>query len=213
MIAKYGILNFIIILLSAVSLVLFGIYLGSYFFWILGIPGVFLSLVAIIVFRDIPHTINPNLKNNPALITSPCDGRIIDIKEEYESNFIEEDAIKISIAISFFNNHINRNPVYGEVEYMTKSSENNDRVEESVIGVRSLFAQKVTYKQITGTLARRIVCKVSKGDTVIAGEKFGMIIFGRRMDIFVPINAEIKVQTGSKVRAGQTELAMLKEIE
>jgi phosphatidylserine decarboxylase len=171
-------------------------------------------------FRD-PHRELPDAaKTNPALIIAPADGKIIEIVEIEENKYMNATVKRISIFLSGLNVHVNRNPIFGEVEYYSynpgayiianhpKASELN---ENTFIGVRAVYGKKVAYKQMTGIMARRIVCTVKKGDMLNAGERFGMMKFGSRMDIFVPLNTTIYAQIGDKTRAGNTIIAELKE--
>ncbi len=121
----------------------------------------------------------------------------------------------ISIFMSPLNVHVNRNPVSGVVKHLRyvkgeyfaafedKASEKN---EQMIIGMEGVHG-KVLFKQIAGFVARRIVCTLQVGDTVRAGERFGMIKFGSRVDVFVPLNAVLRVQVGDVPVAGETVLA------
>ncbi|MBI3005574.1 MAG: phosphatidylserine decarboxylase family protein [Ignavibacteriales bacterium] len=149
------------------------------------------------------------------LIVSPADGKIIVIKSVQESEFLKSEAIQISIFMSPLNVHVNRNPVSGTVKHVRynkgeyfaafedKASEKN---EQNAIGIESARG-KLLLKQIAGFVARRIVCTLRAGDKVTMGERFGMIKFGSRVDVFIPKTAVVKVKVGDAAVAGETILA------
>jgi phosphatidylserine decarboxylase len=141
----------------------------------------------------------------------------VEITDCIENEYIRDRAIQISIFLSPLDVHVNRYPISGIIEYVRyypgeylvawhpKSSERNER---SVIGVRA-EGGKVLFRQITGILARRIVFETRVGDTISAGERFGMMKFGSRMDVVLPRTAVIAVSVGQHVRAAETILARL----
>ncbi len=151
-------------------------------------------------------------------ILSPADGNVVQIKEVQEDQYIEGPATQISIFLSPMDVHINRVPVRGTLEYLEyepgiflvaydhRASELNERAD---FGVRHPSGTKVFFRQITGFLARRIVYHLEKGDELNAGDRFGMMKFGSRMDILVPAEVEINVSEGEKAVAGQTILATI----
>ena len=178
----------------------------------------FLSVVLVWVlsfFRD-PYRHCPLDKN---LLLSPADGRITNIEMVEENNFVDGAALRIGIFLSIFDVHINRAPCNVKVERITyrngryKNAMNpqSSRVNESneLVLVRADEPKdKLIVRQISGAVARRIVCAASEGQELAGGEKFGMIKFGSRTELYVPARANIKclVQTGDKVKAGLTPL-------
>ncbi len=164
-------------------------------------------------FRD-PERTTPS---GETLVVSPADGKVIVVKSVEEREFFKGPALQISIFMSPLNVHVNRIPINGVVshfryvkgEYFAafddKASEKN---EQTIIGLEN-HAGKVLFKQIAGFVARRIVCELQLGDTVRVGERFGMIKFGSRVDVFIPSNAAAKVTVGDKAVAGETILAQL----
>ncbi|MBI4429451.1 MAG: phosphatidylserine decarboxylase family protein [Ignavibacteriales bacterium] len=162
-------------------------------------------------FRDPKRTI-PSGDN---LVVSPADGKIILIKPVQETEFLNSEATQISIFMSPLNVHVNRNPVSGTVAFLKynkgeyfaafedKASEKN---EQNTIGIKGVRG-KVLFRQIAGFVARRIVCTLKQGDHVRLGERFGMIKFGSRVDVFVPKTAIVKVKIGDTAVAGETVLA------
>lgn len=161
-------------------------------------------------FRD-PERTTPKGEN---LIVSPADGKIILIKQVWDGEFFHADVQQISIFMSPLNVHVNRNPITGTVrhtryvkgEYFAafedKASEKN---EQMIVGLEGASG-KVMFKQIAGFVARRIVCLLKPGDTVNMGERFGMIKFGSRVDVFFPLSVNVRVQIGDIVKAGETIL-------
>ena len=161
-------------------------------------------------FRD-PERSTPAGGN---LILAPADGKVVVVKKIFDNEFFHSDVWQISIFMSPLNVHVNRNPISGIVkhtryvkgEYFAafeeKASEKN---EQMIVGVEGAGG-KVMFKQIAGFIARRIVCPLKSGDTVQAGERFGMIKFGSRVDVFVPLTVEIKTKADDVTIAGETIL-------
>lgn len=186
----------------------------------------FLLLAAVIVaftlyfFRD-PARTPPSEAARGRLVLAPADGRVVVVDENvHEPLYLKGPAKQISIFLSPLNVHVNRIPVSGTVEYVRyvpgqylvawhpKSSELNERSE---IGVRHPSGAMVLFKQIAGAVARRIVFQVEEGDDVVAGERFGIVKFGSRMDILVPPETEINVRVDDRVTAGESILGYLSE--
>ncbi len=154
--------------------------------------------------RDIP--------DGEHLILSPADGKVICIKPFDSLDFVGGKGTLISVFMSVFNVHVNRAPVSGSVRYFRynpgkffpafkdKASLENEQTE---LGLENDHG-KVILKQIAGIMARRIVCKLKSGDSVKAGESFGMIKFGSRVDLFLSENVKIKVKLKQRVKAGET---------
>ena len=169
-----------------------------------------LMVMSIFFFRD-PERKIPDKKGT---IVSPADGKVINIDEVDEPTFIGGRAKRISIFLSVFNVHVNRIPVEGVVKFfkyqtgrfhvasLPKASYEN---EQSIVGLESQWG-KVIFKQIAGLIARRIVCDVREGSKVKRGERFGIIKFGSRMEVYLPLNAEIKVRLREKVKGGESIL-------
>lgn len=156
----------------------------------------------------------------PALATavvSPADGQIIGIQQVQENDFMQGRATQISIFMSPLNVHINRIPIDGRVEYLkyhagkfwpAYRAEAELENEQMAIGIVQSNL-KIYFKQIAGILARRIVCRLKVGDQVQRGEKFGLIKFGSRVDVFLPLNVQVKVQINQKVFGGETILGVV----
>lgn len=168
-------------------------------------------------FRDPVRHLPDNFTSNDVI--SPADGKVMMVQEIEENEFLKSKAKMIGIFLSPLNVHVNRNPITGKVGYFQyikgefiaafdhKSSEKNERTEIGIQGEKF----KLLFKQITGFVARRIVCELRAGDNIIAGEKFGMIKFGSRVDVILPLHSEIKVSVNQKVVGGETILATVTE--
>ncbi|MDZ7361420.1 MAG: phosphatidylserine decarboxylase family protein [candidate division KSB1 bacterium] len=172
------------------------------------------SAFVIFFFRD-PER---DIPTGPGLVVSPADGTVIGIDEIDEPDFMHARTKRVIIFLSPFNVHVNRVPNDGEVKYFryqagrflvasepAASTEN----EQSIIGLETPDG-KILFKQIAGILARRIVCEIRQGHRVRRGERFGIIKFGSRMEVFMPLNTEIKVRLREKVRAGESIIGEIK---
>lgn len=216
MITKYGTSTVGIVAIFVFVLIAIGFFITNpYIKYPLFIIGIVFLGFTLNFFRD-PERKTPTGNN---LIISPADGKIISIIETYDDEYLKSQCIRIAIFMSPLNVHVNRIPISGNVEYLKyypgkylvafeeKSSLNNERMS---IGVNSKFG-KIKFTQIAGFVARRIVTDLKLNQEVKSGERFGMIKFGSRVDVFIPINAKVKVQLNQKVFAGETILATFEE--
>jgi phosphatidylserine decarboxylase len=180
-------------------LVIIELVLGAVLAWLLSF------------FRDPQRTIS----SDPKVLLSPADGTVADIETVDEPNFIGGKALRIGIFLSVFNVHINRAPCTVRVENITyKKGEFKDardpdagKVNESNdVAMTRLHepGDKLIVRQISGAIARRIVCETKPGDELAAGQQFGMIKFGSRTELYLPAESKIKcmVTIGDKVKAG-----------
>ncbi len=170
--------------------------------------------MTIFFFRD-PERFPPE---DESMIIAPADGKVVFVKEIEEKIYLKGKATQISIFLSPLNVHVNRNPVSGSLEYVKyhpgeylmawteHASELNERAD---FGVLHPSNTKIFFRQITGFLARRIVYKINEGDTLKAGERFGIMKFGSRMDVVVPPNVEVKVQPGDTTKAGESVIGVI----
>lgn len=186
---------------------------GQLYLEILAGMGIALTLLVLYFFRD-PERQIPVDPNN---IVSPADGKVVEIVEDYEPEYLKDRATRISIFLSVFDVHVNRIPISGSVEHVryqkgsfiqAYKSEASSVNEQSVIGIEGSTC-KLVFKQIAGILARRIVCHLRVGNKVSQGDRFGIIKFGSRVDIFLPQNTEIKVRLKQKVKGGESILGVL----
>ena len=201
---------FITLLLDIIALIVPVFYLK------LALLGLSLLLFGftLFFFRDPVRKLPEEIKDNH--IISPADGKVMMIEEiENESVFLQSPARLIAIFLSPLNVHVNRIPVSGVIDYYEyikgdyivafdhKSSERNER---TIVGITN-EKFKVLFKQIAGFVARRIICNTMMGSSVKAGDRFGMIRFGSRMDVIIPEHSNILVSVNQKVTGGETILA------
>jgi len=185
--------------------------------WPLWLLAFLLLVVAVWVayfFRDPERT----GVRGESLVIAPADGRIVMITDVDEPSFIHGRATRISIFMNVFNVHVNRYPVSGTVQYVhynpgrfinaaaDKASLDNEQMS---VGLES-SGRKLLVRQIAGAIARRIVTYSRVGDAARQGERFGLIRFGSRVDVFVPPSSAVRVQVGEKTVAGTTLLAELR---
>lgn len=171
--------------------------------------------VLVVQFFRIPNRL---LTTGDTQVIAPADGKVVVIEETNETEYFKDHRRQVSIFMSPLNVHVNRNPVSGVVRYFKyfpgkylvawhpKSSTENERtttVVETKTGIEVLF------RQIAGAVARRIVWYVKEGEPVEQGTEFGFIKFGSRVDIFLPLDAEIKVNIGDVTKGGVTVIAEL----
>ncbi len=185
---------------------------------ILLVLSVILISFTLYFFRDPQRQVPADIKDGDVL--SPADGRVMMIEDIEENEFLKAPAKVIGIFLSPLNVHVNRVPISGQVKfyqyikgefiaaYDHASADKNERTLIGIEGERF----KVLFKQITGFVARRIVCELRVGDKVKIGEKFGMIKFGSRTDVILPGNANIKVSVNQKVTGGITILAEVPKV-
>lgn len=209
-----------IVLISTLLLggILFGLSELSTPQWLmilLGIPLLVLYILIIRFFRD-PARYSDKTENG---VVSPCDGKVVVIEEVEETEYFKEKRIQISVFMSPLNVHVNRNPISGLVSYFKyhpgkylvawhpKSSTENER---TTTVVKSSSGVEILFRQIAGAVARRIRWYVKPSDKVTQGEEMGFIKFGSRVDIFVPVGSDIKVELEQKVSAAETLLAVYK---
>ena len=153
-----------------------------------------------------------------SLVSAVADGKIVHIEKAYENEFLKRECMMVSIYMDFWDVHANFWPVTGTIEYSRyhpgahflafkpKASEEN---EHTCTSIRTEEGKDVFFKQLAGGFARRIVCYAKTGMAVTAGEQCGIIKFGSRIDIYLPLEAEIQVQLGQTVRACETIIAKL----
>ena len=164
-------------------------------------------------FRDPGRLVAGNAKS----VLAPADGRIVAI-EPVEDPWLQRDALKVSVFMNVFNVHSNRSPVDGEVKQrwyhpgkffnadLDKASTENER---NALWIRTADGRDITCVQVAGLIARRILCYVDAGTKLLRGQRYGFIRFGSRVDLYLPLDARIKVTIGDKVRASATILAEL----
>ena len=175
-----------------------------------------LLLFCLWFFRD-PERKPPN---DTSLAVSPADGTVTLLDEVEEEQFFKRRMKRISIFLSVFDVHVNRTPIAGEVLftegrgglYLDARKPEASVLNESlywVFGSKERMEQAVGVKQITGAIARRIVPWAKVGETLVRGERFGMIRFGSRTDLYLPLDSEVLVGVGQKVKGGETPVARM----
>jgi len=193
--------------------------------WSLGVGGLVLQLLAPLLtvlalfvlwfFRD-PE---PPGSNDPDAVLAPGQGKIIDVSEVDEPEYMGGAARRISIFLSVFDVHVQRSPVAGVVEHraykpgayavawLEKASKDN---EQASLGLSSRSG-RVLVRQIAGLVARRIVTDPQEGQSVAAGERIGLIRFGSRVDLFIPLDWRVTCAVGDRVVVGHTVVARMPE--
>ena len=184
--------------------------------WIAYILACFLAAFCCFVvwFHRVPDRTRPE---DPSLVTSVADGKVVIVEKTYEKEYLKRECIQVSIYMDFFDVHTNFWPVDGEISYykyhpgkyvlafLPKASEKNEHASTCILTPKG----EVAFKQIAGTFARRIVCYSKKGMKVKAGKQLGIIKFGSRIDMYLPLDAEILVKVGDFTRAVETPIARL----
>ncbi|MDQ6718586.1 MAG: phosphatidylserine decarboxylase family protein [Gemmatimonadota bacterium] len=185
----------------------------SWGFWLVAVVLLLLALWVAYFFRD-PERSGPR---GPALVISPADGKLIMIAEVDEPSFLGGKAIRLSIFMNVFNVHVNRYPTDGVVKYLhynpgkffNASSDKSSLLNEQMsVGLETAHG-KILVRQIAGLIARRIVTYSKMDESVRQAERMGMIRFGSRVDVFLPLNAKIIARKGDITSAGVTLLAEL----
>ncbi|MBL8511956.1 MAG: phosphatidylserine decarboxylase [Betaproteobacteria bacterium] len=178
------------------------------------IPFWLIALFVLQFFRDPAR----DIPQGKGLVLSPADGRIIKI-ERITDPYLNRETQMVSVFMNVFNVHSNRSPVDGTVKQrwyvpgkfinadFDKASSENER---NALHITTADGQDITCVQIAGLIARRILCYVDQGSSLARGERYGFIRFGSRVDVYLPLDARIKVALGDKVSATSTILAELK---
>ncbi|MEW6326224.1 MAG: phosphatidylserine decarboxylase family protein [Thermodesulfobacteriota bacterium] len=206
-VAKEGYPFIFIAAFTALLAALLNWVIVSVFFWAA-------SIFILYFFRD-PERVVPD---DPRAIVSPADGKVILIEKVTDERFLHDRALKVSIFMNIFNVHVNRMPYDGvvkEIRYQAGQflAADQDRAsfenENNAIFFEIEENRRIVVVQVAGILARRIVCWAETGDKVKKGQRFGMIRFGSRLDVYLPLNTQVEVKTGQPVAAGQTLLGYL----
>jgi len=212
-IAKEGIL--LILLFSGLTIALWiaaALTNSVIVFWIAILLTMFTAAI-IFMFRN-PQRMIPDLSDHD--IVSPADGKIVSIDTVDETDFLKKKAVRMSIFLALPDVHINWVPVSGVVMHKQSSGGNyfpaftkkaGDKNKRVSIGIECTDGFRMTVVQITGFVARRIKCHLVPGQEAKRGERYGMIFFGSRVDVFVPTETTIKVRKGDRVTGGTTVIA------
>ena len=169
-------------------------------------------------FFRVPDRTVPDFEND-RLVTSVADGKVVILEKVFEKEYLERECLQVSVYMDFFDVHCNFWPINGKVTYYKyhpgkyllafhpKSSELNEHASSCLRNQHG----EVFFKQIAGTFARRIVCYSEPGKMENRGDQCGVIKFGSRIDMFLPLDADIRVKVGDKVRAVESVIAVLPE--
>ena len=216
MLTRYGTDVLIGVAITVIILVALAIWTDE--LWariILFAIAAFLTVFSLNFFRDPDRSPSTAGKSADDLIISPADGKIVLIREVDEPEYLRSKAQLISIFMSPLDVHVNRVPVSGKVEYLkyvkgkflvASTPESVNENERMMIGINS-NSRKLLFNQVTGYVARRIVCELTSGDSVKAGDRFGMIKFGSRVDIYLPLDVKLLVKEGDVTKSGETIIA------
>ena len=190
-----------------------GLLLAPFFGWGFGFTMLIVAALVLAFFRD-PERTPPS---DPAVILSPADGRILAVQTKEKGHRLAREPMqRISIFMSPLDVHINRAPSAGTIReiyyspgqfraaYADDASEVN---ESNAVLVESEAGSRTVVVQIAGWLARRIVCHVHVGDQIGRGQRFGLIMFGSRVDVYLPLDVSICVKPGDRVSAGASMIA------
>lgn len=208
-----------ILLASITTLILFALakFVFSETLWlknILMLIGLFVLVMILQFFRK------PNRELTPkeGLVYAPADGKVVVIEQTFENEFLNKECIQVSIFMSPLNVHINWYPINGFIKYFKyhpgkflvawhpKASTDNER---TTVVVENKKGSQIMLRQIAGALARRIVCYAKNNTEVNQGQEMGFIKFGSRVDIFLPLDSNIKVKLNEKVTGNRTVIAEL----
>lgn len=214
MIAKEG-LPFIAVglVLTLVAMILANRW-DSLALFVVGVFACVLTAFVTFFFRD-PERRFPA---DPAAIVSPADGRVLAVETLNNHAVVGPGAIKVSIFLSVFDVHVNRTPASGVIDsvryipgkflaaFKDKASDENEQTE---ITMTTAAGDKMIVKQIAGLIARRIVCRLSPSQKVTRGERFGLIRFGSRTELFLPARCEVTVKAGDRVEGGSSVIGFL----
>lgn len=183
--------------------------------WLVVVPAV-LWVFLVSFFRD-PVRVPPD---GDDVVVSPADGCVADVEEVAEGDFLGCPAVRVGIFMSLFNVHVNRAPLSGTVGFrehrpgkfhnamLPEASRENECL---LLGVERADGLRYLVKQVAGLVARRIVCEPAVGSAVVRGERYGMVKFGSRLEVYVPVSTgfEASVSVGDRVRAGSSALGTL----
>jgi len=181
--------------------------------WFLAVAGWLAALFVLQFFRDPPRAV----PSEPRAVLAPADGRVVTVETAHDP-YLDREALKISVFMNVFNVHSNRSPVDGTVAAawyhagrflnaaLDKASLENER---NALHLVTAGGQDVTCVQIAGLIARRILCYVKPGDTLVRGQRYGFIRFGSRVDVYLHPASTPRVAVGDKVAATATILALL----
>lgn len=177
----------------------------------LALSGLAATFFVLYFFRD-PSRVVPD---DASALVSPADGRIIKTETVFDERYLKTNVQKISIFMNVFDVHVNRTPFAGQVEkivyepgrfYSADSARAALENETCAVFLDAGQNRRLVFVQMAGLIARRIVCWAEKGDTLTKGSRFGLIRFGSRVDLYLPLDLRLEIKNGQVVKAGVTVL-------
>ncbi len=214
-VAKEGVPFIAIMAAVTVAVFIFSAFFDGWIgalFIVLKIASILLTVFVVAFFRD-PERIVPQ---DPASIVSPADGKVIKIETVKDTRFLNDDVIKICIFMNLFSVHVNRAPadakvlkvIYNPGKFFNASFDKASlENEQNAVIAEGPTGRRFCFNQIAGLVARRIVCYATEGARYAKGERFGMIRFGSRLDVYLPTDVRVSVKLGEHVSAGSSVLA------
>jgi phosphatidylserine decarboxylase len=201
----------VILLAILLAAVLRSLYPASLILTVLLFCAVFLGVIVLYFFRDPNRQVNAQ----PGVTVSPADGTVVEVVEEFEPVYLNEQARRVSIFLSVLNVHVQRVPISGTVKkihhrpgrFMQAFRPEASAVNEYIAMVIESAYGRILVKQIAGILARRCVNYAGLEEEVKTGQRFGLIRFGSRVDLFLPVKARVLVKAGDRVYGGLTSIA------
>ncbi|HOK97801.1 MAG TPA: phosphatidylserine decarboxylase family protein [Bacteroidales bacterium] len=206
----------LLIWLLIINGILYFLDINDYIFGIINFLSIVSFGIVLYFFRNPRREIVEPSEN---IVYAPADGKVVVVEEVIDTEYFNEPRIQVSIFMSPLNVHVNRVPISGEVKYFKyhdgqylvawhpKSSAHNER---TTVVIKTLQGIEILIRQIAGAVARRVVCYAEVGKNMKQGEDLGFIKFGSRVDILLPLNAEIKVNIGDKALGNKSIIAYLK---
>jgi phosphatidylserine decarboxylase len=212
----YKIIVAVLVLLIGLNLLLYFFASKILLFYLILFTSLFVFCIVLNFFRS-PHCVYPGETKN--VVIAPADGRIVVIEEVFEAEYFKEKRLQISVFMGITNVHINWIPIDGTIvhyshqkgrfraAYLPKSSTENER---STVVIERENGEQILVRQIAGAMAKRIVTYAKTGKECHINEQLGFIKFGSRVDLFLPLDAEIQVELDQKVYGNQDVIALLK---
>lgn len=193
----------------------FVITIAVSFIWIWAVPFCFILTIFMVYFFRDPDRKIPEEKD---IFVSPADGKVILIERVVEDKYLNREAIEVSIFMSPLDVHVNRSPCDGRVKsveyrpgrFFSAYKEEASLKNENITMVLETGYGDIIVRQVAGFLARRAVCRVKEGDSLRRGERFGIIKFSSRVDLYLPPDTLIRVKKGDKVKAGESIIGKVK---
>ena len=192
---------------------MFALRLRSWPLWLLAFALTIIALWVAWFFRDPARTGD----RGADVVVSPADGKVVLITEVDEPTFVQSRSLRVSIFMNVFDVHVNRYPIDGVVKFVERKAgkflnavteASSVENEQASVGIDT-GRHRILVRQIAGLIARRIITDTQTGDRAVQGSRMGLIRFGSRVDVFLPLDAKLRVQLGDRAQAGVTVVAEL----